>query len=161
MGTMTDPSVAMMSFQEELLAGRLSLERGRLDNDLHFMADAVPGVPRFTYVRLEGNRVIAFATFVMTEPYKGSPCMQLGYAVPEEERGRGLATDLVGAAIAELRNGFAGHPPFAVEAVVGVENFASQKVASRTLTEQRREIIDGVSGKPAYQYIQKFKTGRP
>jgi len=157
---MTDPSAAMISFQEALDAGLLPLRRGRLDEHLYMLADDELGVVRYTFVRLQENRVVAFANFVATEPYEGSPCLQMGYAVPEDERGRGLATDLVRAAINELQANFANYPPFVVEAVVGVDNVASQKVAARTLTEHPSEIVDQVSDQMAYQYVRKVETLR-
>lgn len=155
---MTDPSVAMTSFQAALEAGLLPLRRGRSDEHLYVLADDELGVLRYTFARLREERVIAFANLVATEPYEGSPCLQLGYAVPEAERGRGLATDLVRAAIKELQAIFADYPPFVVEAVVGMDNVASQRVAARTLTEQPTEVVDKMSGQAAFQYLRKVQT---
>lgn len=159
MAKMTDPTQAMESLQEALLAGEIHLLPGRLDPNLFVFADSIEDKPRFTYVRLEGSQVTAFANFIVTEPLDDSPCFALGYAVPEKFRKQGFATGLVQAAIAELKNGFTGYPPFAVEAVIGETNLASQKVADRALTNQRKKITDQESGLPAFQYVQKFQTG--
>lgn len=84
--------------------------------------------PRFTYVHVEGQTVTALANFTPNGSMDGSPCWAVGYAVPEALRGQGRGRDIVQAGIAELRSGFKGHPPFYVEAVIGIDNIASQRV---------------------------------
>ena len=160
MGQMTDPATAMASFQDALNQGGLRMEQGRLDPDLHFYMDTDLGVPRFVYVRLDGRTVTAYACFIPCQPVEGSPCFQVGYAVPPAYRGQGLATHVVRGGIAELRNGFTGHPPFWVEAVVGTDNLASQKVAEKAITTATQPITDQVSGLSALQYLAQFQTGK-
>lgn len=160
MAAMTDPSNAMASFQQALDQGALDMEIGRVDPAVRFYFDQGHGVPRFTYVKLDGGRVSAFASFVPADPIEGQPCFQCGYAVPEAYRGQGKATDILSAGIAELRNGFAGNPPFWVEAVVGLDNVASQRVAEKVLEAPRKQITDQVSGQPALQFQRRFYTGR-
>jgi hypothetical protein len=62
--------------------------------------------------------VKAYACFVSYERQAGSPVFAVGYAVPQAYRGQGFAKAIFAAGIAELRNGFAGQPPFFVEAII-------------------------------------------
>jgi RimJ/RimL family protein N-acetyltransferase len=160
MAEMTDPSNALASFQQALEQGALDMHFGRVDPTVRFYFDLDGGVPRFTYVKIDGGKVAAFATFVPADPIEGQLCFQCGYAVPEAYRGQGKATDILSAGIAELRNGFAGDPPFWVEAVVGLDNLASQRVAEKVLEASRNQITDQVSGQPALQFQRRFDTGR-
>jgi hypothetical protein len=59
-------------------------------------------------------------------------------------------------AILEMREGFgrAGHGGFWIEAVVGVDNPASQRVAAAVLTSSPEPITDDVSGLPALHYLR-------
>lgn len=160
MAAMTDSSTAMASFQQALDQGALHMAIGRVDPGVQCYFDQEHGVPRFTYVNLDGGTVSAFASFVPADPIEGQPCFQCGYTVPEAYRGLGKATDILSAGIAELRNGFAGNPPFWVEAVVSLDNLASQRVAAKVLEASRNQITDQVSGTPALQFQRRFETGR-
>ena len=153
---MTDPHHALVSFQRAFKAGQIRLQKGDIDPDLYVHLDVpAPGVYRFSYVRLDNGVVRAFATLVRVEPIEGLPCFQVGYAVPERFRGRGRATDVLSSAIAELQNGMArnGHKRIAIEAIVGIDNPASMKVAERVLGGAPKEVTDEFSGKPALQYV--------
>ncbi|HSD16074.1 MAG TPA: GNAT family N-acetyltransferase [Thermomonas sp.] len=156
---MTDPSNALASLQAAFEQGGLSFAEGRVDPNLRFYLDTDLGVPRFVYCQLDGRVVSAYACFVPVDQLEGLPCFQVGYAVPEPYRGQGRATNVVNAGIVELRNGFSGYPPFWVEAVVGLDNLASQKVAAKILTTDCNPITDQVSGLPALQYLRQFATG--
>ncbi|WP_370198613.1 GNAT family N-acetyltransferase [Bradyrhizobium diazoefficiens] len=155
---MTDPSTALTSFQQALLGGEIELQRGALDPNLYVYSDNPEGVARLTYVRLDGKTVTAFASFVICDPIDGTPCFQLGYAVPEAYRNRGHAKDVVTAAIAEMRHGFkrAGIPAFHVEAIVGADNAASLRVAEQTISTSPTAITDQFSGVPAFQYVRQI-----
>jgi len=157
---MTDPSIALESFQQALQLGEISLRRGTVDPDLHVFADSPNGENRLTYVKLNGQTVTAFACFFVWEPIDGVPCFHFGYAVPEAYRNQGRAKDIVDAAIAEMRHGFgrAGVPAFYIEAVVGLDNKASQRVAEQSVSANPSAITDSVSGLPALQYIRKIVT---
>ena len=85
---MTDPSNAMQSFQQALLRGGIQLRRGVLDPDLYVYVDKPNGQPRFTYVRLNRKTVTAFVEFAWCEPIEGTPCLAIGYAVPENIENR-------------------------------------------------------------------------
>lgn len=155
---MTDPTDSLKSFQEHFSLGVIDVQRGALDQDLFVHQDQPNGTLRLTYVRLKGQTVSALAVFVLTEPINGAPCFQIGYAVPEVYRSQGNAKATVSAAIAELKHGLGrnGAKPFYIEAIVGTDNLASQKVAGETLTAATEAITDEVSGLPALRYLMKI-----
>ena len=158
MPKMTDPTDALTSFQRALLQG-LQLHPGTLDPDVFMHFDQPNGEPRFTYVRLDGQTVTALANFTPNGHVDGSPCFSVGYAVPETLRNQGRAHQIVRDGIAELRNGFKGHPPFHVEAIVSVDNAASIRVATSVIGGEAEAIVDDHSKQPALRYTAKYETG--
>ncbi|WP_164833195.1 GNAT family N-acetyltransferase [Sinorhizobium meliloti] len=162
MPAMTDPHEALKSLQAAFRNGGIPPRRGELDSEVYVHLDFPTGQqrePRFTYFLLQGGVVAASATFVFGEPVEGTPCFQIGYAVDEGHRNRGLAQKLVKAALAELRNGFGRSTmkEFFIEAVVGVENIASQRVAAKVFSAAPVEGNDSLSGAPALQYLRKIE----
>jgi Acetyltransferase (GNAT) domain len=153
----TDPANAMKLFQEALLAGHLPLRQGSVDRSLYLAVDKINDNVRFTYLRLNGKVITAFVSFVTVEPIDDLPCFQVGYAVPEEFRGLGRATDIVRAATTELVQGFgrAGQHDFYIEAVVGTDNPASQKIAGKLIQAAPTPITDCVSNGPALRYLRR------
>ena len=86
LAALTDPSDALTSFQQGLQNGDIQLERGELDPELFVHLDHPNEMTRFTYVRLQGRTVTAFVMLVAVEPIEGTPCLQIGYAVPKAYR---------------------------------------------------------------------------
>ncbi|WP_167811285.1 GNAT family N-acetyltransferase [Ralstonia pseudosolanacearum] len=160
MPQMADPSHALKSFQDELHLGTVNSKQGELDRDLFVYLDHPGGEPRFTYVRLDGKLVTALMMFAVVEPIRGIPCFQIGYAVAEQYRNQGRAKDAVVAAIGEMRNGFgrAGIPRFFVEAIVGADNAASNRVAAGVISAMPTSMTDEYSGHPALQYLLEVTT---
>lgn len=160
MPLMTDPMDALKAFEPALKSGELAIQRGDIDPEVLFHLDRPNGETRFTYAKLLGETVAALAVIVMSDPLEGKPVFQIGYAVPQHLRKRGLAKDIANAAIAELQNGLArnGIKSFHVEAVVGQRNAASQKVAASVIGGEPREMIDEISGEPAYAYMREINT---
>ena len=162
MASMTDPSSAMHSFQDVLLRRGVQLRHGALHPDLYLHADDAHGQPRFTYVTLEKNTVTAFVNLVLCAPVEGTPCFQIGYAVPEAYRRQGRAKAVAGMAVAELQHGFTGRgPALYVEAVVGTDNTASQRVAESVLSSTPEAITDRISRLPALRYLRKLDLTSP
>jgi ribosomal protein S18 acetylase RimI-like enzyme len=154
---MTDPFDSLTAFQKALRDDELVLRPGELDPTLVVHADKPLGVPRMTYARLDGRKVIALAIMVNTEPLNGLPCFQAGVAVAKACRGKGHAKSITEAAIAEMKNGLArnGISSFYVEAIVNVENEPSKKVAAATISSSPVAVTDHDSGLPALQYLKK------
>ena len=160
MPKMTDPMDALLSFQPAFRAKELIVQKVAFDATIFVHMDKPLGEIRYTYVRTQGKKVTALVNITMAEAIEGVLCFAIGYAVPEEERRRGLATQLVKAAIAELQHGLArnGVTTFYIEAVGGKDNIASQKVAAATLTITPREGVDSISGNPVFVYGRKFSS---
>jgi hypothetical protein len=157
MASMTDPSNALHSFQEALLNGGMQLQRGAVHSELYLNTEGANGQPRFTFVTLEKTIVTAFVNLVLCGRIEGTPCFQIGYAVPEAYRRQGRAKTVVSMALAELQHGFSGlGPALYVEAIVGVDNAPSQRVAEQTLSATSEAITDAVSGLPALRYVRKM-----
>jgi len=156
---MTDPSHALKSFQEGFLLGEIQLQRGDIDRELFVHRDEPNGTFRFTYVRLQRQTVTAFVEFVICDPIEGALCFNIGYAVPEAYRSQGRAKNAVSAAIAELKQGLARSKitTFCVEAIVGIDNKASQHVAAETISTTPVAITDQVSGLPALHYLRRIR----
>jgi hypothetical protein len=154
---MIDPSIALQSFQQGLRLGGITLRRGELDKDLYVYVDESDGQRRFTYVRLEGRTVTAFVELGWCEPIKGTPCLAIGYAVPEAYRSQGRAKEAVKAALAEMQNGLGrnGISVFYVEAIVGADNKPSQRVAEQVISDKPVPVTDRISGLPALQYVRR------
>ncbi|WP_080432630.1 GNAT family N-acetyltransferase [Burkholderia ubonensis] len=160
---MVDPTKSLQSFQQALLAGTVRIQRCELDEKLVVHLDNPDGAPRFTYARLQGQTVAALVMLVLVEPIGGLPCFQLGYAVDEAYRNQGLATEAVVSSIAELKNGLgrSGGTDFCIEAVVGADNKASQRVVEKVGFPSPKEIVDEFSGEPALQYFLTVKMQLP
>ena len=160
---MTDPTDALISFQQALLANEIELTGGETDPTIFAFLDHPNGEIRITYVTLEKQIVTSMAIIVMTEPYEGLRCFGIGWAVPAKFRNEGRAKAIVNAAILEFTNGMARNSitTFYVEAIVGAENIASQRVAERTITHTAKATTDVVSGMPAFAYVRKIESGPP
>lgn len=155
---MTDPTDALVSFQQALLDGDITLRPGELHRDVFVHADSpTPDVMRITYVTLEGQTVTALVVAVSAGQIDGLPCLQLGVAVPEKYRNRGYAKRLLAAAIAEMKNGFSRTqmPSFYVEGIVSVDNEPSKRASAATISADPKPVTDEVSGQPALRYLRK------
>lgn len=163
MSAMTDPTPSMESMQEVLRAGGMKLQQGYLDPKLGAVIDLANGQPRFSYAYLDGDTITAFAVMIVVDQIDGAPVFHAGLAVPPAYRRQGRAKAILKAAIAEMAAGFgrAGKPPFHVEAVVSVDNEASNAVCRSVLSDTPGAIKDNVSGEPALHSIRKVETVRP
>ena len=158
MAQMTDPTPAMVSFQQAIRSGGVRLQQAALDRDVFVFADQVGDKVRFSYARMDGNTVLAFASFVTVGHQDGLPVWQAGVAVPEAERGKGRAKHILSAGIAELKHGFSRAVPgaeFYVEGVVGLDNVASQHVSAAVISNSPTRITDSASGLDALHYIRR------
>lgn len=154
---MANPHYGMVSFQQELIRGRLVLGAVEGFQDLYsYMDEPTPGEPRLTYARLTPDRryVTAYLSCIMNGYVEGIPCVSIGYAVPEELRNNGLAKailrDVIKDQLFHARLG--GHESVYFEAVVDVTNLASQRVATTVLKSTPENMLDTASGRPAFRY---------
>lgn len=159
MGQMTDPTNSLLALQDAINKRLFRLERGRIHADLAvYMDEPVQGTKRITYAKITESGVVkAIAVFVNTEPHNGLPCFQIGYAVATRFCRQGNGADIVKNSIDEMINGFRTIMPcFFIEAIVGVSNQASLKIASKHISQTPLEITDEVSGEPAKQFMRRI-----
>lgn len=157
MARMTDPSDALVSFQKAFKLGRIRVRQCKLDRSLYVYDDVAEGTPRSTYVTLEGKTVTALVILGVWEPIDETPCFCIGYAVPVKYRNQGRAKKAVNAAIAELKHAQPVNSPFFVEAIVGADNKASQRVAEHCISDTPVAVTDQNSGLPAFQYVLRVE----
>lgn len=155
---MTDPMDGLNGLQLALNAGTVQLSQCDVHPGLKVLLDHPNNTPRFTYAQVDGKSVQAIALIVLTEPLEALPCFQLGFAVVEPLRGRGVGSRIVRQAMDELVNGLSRTPmkEFYLEAVVSRENHASIAILKRLISEPPKSCKDGFSGDSAFQYLQKI-----
>ena len=145
----------LVALQAALDAGLVEMQRCGPYPELSMLVDYPEGDFRLTYAVIEQGRVQAITSFVRTESIAGLPCLSIGYAVAEPARGQGLATQTVAKAIDDLTIGLrrnTGGRPFYIEAIIGQSNLASNRIATRLLSESPKSGTDQISGEPIYQY---------
>ena len=159
MPQMTDPINALKELQKALDNNLVQLTPCDIHNDISVIVDQPTGVPRFTYALVESRKVTAISLFVLTEPIEGLPCFNVGYAVLDNKRGKGIGTDILKKGIEEMHQGFArnGHKEFYIEAVVGVENHPSNSIAKKIISTTPIQDQDHFSGEEAFQYLRKLQ----
>ena len=153
MSNMTNPMNGLKSLQDQLNNG-IYLRPCELYSELKMYVDKQDGSHRFTYARVESGIIKSLTILIPAEPLNGKPCFSIGYATREEFQGNGLASEVVEKSINELKNGLQRNniKEFYIEAVIGVENISSQKVANKIISNEREQIVDVVSGEDAYCY---------
>ena len=107
---------------------------------------------------MDGHTVVAIVQFIPCDPVEGELCFNVGWAVAEAYRGQGRAHGIVAAAIKEMQNGFnrTERNAFWVEAIVGEDNIASQRLAEKLLSGPVQKAIDSYSGDPIVQYLRRI-----
>ncbi len=153
-----DVAVALKSFQQALTANAITVQRCDLDRNMVVHMDQPNGETRLSYARMAGHTVVALVQFIPCDPVEGEPCFNVGWAVAEAYRGQGRGRGAVSAAIKEMQHGFnrAGIKAFWVEAIVGEDNVASQRLAEKVLSEQVKKATDSYSGDPIVQYLRRI-----
>lgn len=153
---MTDPMTSFRSFQSAFVEGLISPQECRLGQNLYMLQDDANGSLRMTYAKILNRKVIAAVSFVLVEPLNGTPCFACGYSVDPEHRNQGVGTALMEESIAEITRGFGQHVDgqFYIEAVVGVENLPSNKIARKILEDVENQVVDQVSGEDAFRYVR-------
>ena len=161
MPTIVNPMDALKTFEPALKRGELQVEPGRLDPSLIVHHDRPNGEMRMSYAKMNGSTVSALAIIIPADRHEGLPVFQIGYAVPQHLRKRGLAKSIAQSAMDEFTAGMAGAgiKHFFFEAVVGVKNIGSQKVAAHVIGGDPKEITDENSGEAALQYFVEVGSG--
>ena len=155
----TDPMDALRFLQVALDAREVALQSCELHPEIGVLLDHPNGVTRFTYASVAGGNVQAVALFAEADRMHGLPCFNVGIAVIEPLRGRGLASTVLEKAIAEMKNGFRRTPmkAFYLEAVVSISNEPSNRLASKAFSSTRESGTDAYAGEPIFQYVRKVE----
>ncbi|MCH2683552.1 GNAT family N-acetyltransferase [Leclercia adecarboxylata] len=155
MPDMVDPSDSLINFQDALTNKLITLSSCVVHPEMKRFFDDPEGTPRITFALLDGVNVKGIAIYHPTEPINGMACFSLGYAVAEQFRKQGVATEIVQKSLDEIHAGFRKNmPKFYVEAIVGVDNHGSNKVASRIISEKPIACDETYLGRPAQKYLR-------
>lgn len=141
--------------------GTISLEKGRISNDIYVHADHPNGTPRISYIirsPAETGKVIARCVVLMDRAIGTVPVWQIDWAVDRNYRGKGLGRRIAEMAVAEFCSGMKGKfkEGFMIEAVVDHDNSASNKIAER-LIGNVKTVKDKCRGIASNNYIRHYK----
>lgn len=152
---------ALKTFEPALKRGELKVEKGRINPNVLVHMDMPNGQFRMTYALMDGATVTGIAIIVPAEFENGLPVFQLGYAVPQHLRKRGIGTTVAQAAIDEFTSGVArgGIVHFYLEAMVGIKNVGSHKIAESVIGGEVKETTDKASGEAVLQYMVEVGSG--
>jgi hypothetical protein len=95
------------------------------------------GKTRFSYKRFTGTTMTALVMFAQDGMEEGGPIFNIGYAVDDRARGRGLAQSTLVAALAELEHGLKGANVPVLNVVAVIDIFASRSSAAVLKTLER------------------------
>ena len=157
MKDMSDPYLGLISFVDAYKWGVIAPRACMIHKDLKFLLDtASDGVSRMTFAAIAAdNQVKGYAVYIWTDPYKGLPCVSVGYAVAKSFRNQGVATDILRKSISEMQMGLKKKAPkFYVDAIVANENVASIKVATKVLCATPIDMIEEISGKSSSRFFK-------
>lgn len=161
MASIVDPHVGFVSFKQAVKDGDVTLVPCAGYSDLFFMTDnPEDGEPRLTYGRIVDGVVQGYAVYVHTDPLEGNYCFSVGYATDIEHRGKGVATQLLKDTMQELYKGMQPHlgeHGLCVDALVGLDNPASQRVAAKVFDVEPERTSDNESGEPALWYVKQVQ----
>lgn len=153
----------LVGFDEALRAKQIKTARMPGNEKIHIHQDMpAPMTPRITYARLKGAHVTAVAVITFGDPVEGVRCFHIGYAVREDQRGNGLAKELVAAALEDFAGNMHknGLDEFWFEASVDRDNLASAAVAKAVLNIEPEDRIDDTDGTPIWHYLKHVSLAR-
>lgn len=133
----------------------ISIERGRVSDDIYAHGDRPLGTPRLTYVMFSPsveNQVIARCVIMLDRVEGNTPVWQIDWAVLKAYRSQGYGLSIVAKSLMEFTSGMKGKTQgYAIEAVVDEENEASLKIARKALGNEKRILKDS-----AGHYVHNF-----
>ncbi len=135
----------------------ISLEKGRIHDDIYVHADTPEGKTRVSYVMFSStvkNEVIARCSVFNDRVENGVSVWQVDWAVAEQYRNQGFGTAVATKAVEEFKSGMNGRLTggFCLEAVVDPDNAKSNRIAAN-LIGNCESGVDTATGKRAYSYL--------
>ena len=161
MPAMTDPMIGLKSMQDCLdNKTPLRFVECFMHQHIRLHFDQHGEEVRLTYAMIDGEVVKGICVYCPCDPIRGIPCLQVGYAIAEEFRMQGLGTMILKDSLDEVARGFKGRgPSLYIEAVVGVKNIGSQKIAANVLSADPQAGVDSISGEQALTYQRLLRLG--
>lgn len=144
------------------IAGRkITLEPGRIFDDVYVHADAPQGVRRTSYVMFSPtveNEVIAKCSIIHVGAHDGTPKFQIDWAVHPLYRRKNWGKSIAAKALKEFTTGMAGRLPtgFLIEAVVDEDNAPSKTIA-RTLIGDEMILFNEQTSAKVCSYVKSFR----
>lgn len=146
-----NPIDGLLSFQYALNTG---MAVRKLDADYVERFDEIVGGVRFCYAKVIAGQVQSLATFGSEEAIHGVDCFSVNYSVDEKFRGRGLAIEIVGRGIEEIKRHLrqSNKSSFYVDAIIETTNSHSIKVAGKLFSKPGVAMTDHISGVPSLYF---------
>jgi hypothetical protein len=156
MKPMADPIVALRGFQNAINSGATPDPYDLEDNYIALYDEFPDGRKRYSYVKIVGQEVQALSIFGLEDPIKNIVCYNVGYAVCELHRKRGLAVEVVSKGLEKLTRELRSTnlEKFYLEAIVEVTNIASINTARKLFASPGRPMIDFYSKRPAVYFLK-------
>lgn len=154
---MVNPMDGLKELQKALDNG-FNVNPCEIYSDLSMVVDTPDNKARITYIKTDSNNsIISYCVYVSADPVEGIPCFNIGYAVPKKYQNEGLGSEIIKKSIDELKNGLKrnGRNEFYIEAIIGVDNHVSQKLAQKYISSESKKVTDSYSKQPAYQFLGK------
>ena len=157
---MVDTAATLLKFQSALQSGGIEPSKCQMFSELSILRDEADGKPRYTYALIVDEVAQAITIFVLVAPIEQTPCFHLGYAVDPSFRGRGIGGHILDISLKELEQGLRRHASaaYCIEAVVGIENHASNRLAHRHISSNPTKIVCDYSGEDAFRYIKRYES---
>lgn len=142
--------------------GTISIEKGRIFDDIYVHSDNPLGDLRISYVMFSPsvrNQVVARCAFNSSNLIEGIPSFQIDWAVLEPYRKQNWGKTIATKATAEFAGGMKKWLPdgFYVEAVVDEENEASKRIG-RALLSGEEIIFNKKTKSNVHSFLKKFSS---
>lgn len=138
----------------------VSLQQGRISEDVYAHADKPNGSLRLTYVMFSPdvqNQVIARCVILLDRNEGQTPIFQMDWAVLDQYRSQGFGLAIAAKSLMEFTNGMRGKLAngYAIEAVVDQGNEASLKIA-RTVLGGEEVLPKKVGNTTVHSFLKQF-----
>jgi hypothetical protein len=138
----------------------ISLQQGRVCEDIYAHGDQPNGSPRLTYVMFSPtgqNQVIARCVILLDRAQGQTPIWQMDWAVLSQYRNQGFGLAVAAKSLMEFTAGMKGKLKhgYAVEAVVDEGNEASLKIAKAILGGEK-VLLNRASNTNVHSFLKRF-----
>ena len=140
----------------------ISLQQGRVCEDIYAHADQPNGIPRLTYVMFSPtvqNQVVARCVILFDRTQGQKNIWQMDWAVHDNYRSQGFGSAVAAKSLMEFTNGMKGKLDrgYAIEAVVDQGNDASLKIARAVLGGEKVLPSKGANTK-VHSFLKEFSA---